>query len=407
MNLSGYIARRYFFAKTSRNAVNIISGISILGVLVGTLSLIIVLSAFNGLEKLVGSFYSTFNPDLKITPLSGKYFFPKNQKLAQISSLPDVASVSGVLEERVLLSYQDKEHIGSIKGVDGSYAKVTDIEDAIRDGEFRLFFKDSVPALVMGAGVAYYLGYSRNAFSDPVQVFVPRAGASAADFNRAFTSRLTYPTGIFTIQPEFDVKYALTNLDFVRELLNQPGALTALEIEASPGADLNKLKRSLSGIMGDDFAVKDRIEQQAVFMKVMKSESLFTFLVFALILGIASFTIMGSLSMMMLDKKEHLRTLWALGSDLPTLRSIFLKEGLLISGAGLILGLVLGVLAVLGQEHFGWIKLGQGYVVEAYPVVLRFRDVLLVSITVAVLGGLSSWLTSRRLNYAFLQGSAK
>lgn len=159
--------------------------------------------------------------------------------------------------------------------------------------------------------------------------------------------------------------------------------------------------------MGPEFQVKDRLEQQAVFMKVMKTESLFTFLVFALILGIASFTIMGSLSMMMLDKKDHLRTLWAMGADIGTLRSIFFKEGLLISGAGLVLGLVLGLLAVVAQEQFGWIKLGQGYVVEAYPVVLRVRDLLLVALTVALLGGLSSWLTSRRLNLVFLQGPSK
>lgn len=407
MSLSGYIARRYFFARSSRNAVNIISGISILGVLVGTFSLIIVLSAFNGLEELVGGFYGKFNPDLKVSPKAGKYFVPKEGKLAALNEIEGVEAVSSVLEERVLFSFQEKEHIGSIKGVDSSYREVTRIASAIRDGDYALYFRDNSPALVLGAGVSYYLGYGSYSLHDPLQIFVPRAGASSVDFNSAFSSRMAYPVGIFTIQPEFDVKYAITNLAFVQELLDRNQALSAIEIRLSNDAVVNRVKDKVSALMGPEFQVKDRLEQQAVFMKVMKTESLFTFLVFALILGIASFTIMGSLSMMMLDKKDHLRTLWAMGADIGTLRSIFFKEGLLISGAGLVLGLVLGLLAVVAQEQFGWIKLGQGYVVEAYPVVLRVRDLLLVALTVALLGGLSSWLTSRRLNLVFLQGPSK
>lgn len=405
MNLSGYIARRYFFAKSSRNAVNIISGVSILGVMVGTFSLIVVLSAFNGLEELVGSFYSTFNPDLKLSPKSGKYFEPDPNKLLQLKQLEGVDAISQVLEERVLFSFQDKEHIGSLKGVDEAFTEVTGVAGSIRDGEYSLYFTDSTPALVLGAGVSYYLGYGSMSLHEPVQIFVPRSGSSSTDFNRAFSSRMAYPTGIFTIQPEFDVKYAITNISFVRELLNRKEAVSAIELKLQESADVANVKKEIRELMGPEINVKDRFEQQAVFMKVMKSESMFTFLVFALILGIASFTIMGSLSMMMLDKKEHLRTLWAMGTDVPVLRMVFFKEGLLISSAGLVLGLLLGLLAVLGQEYFGWIKLGQGYVVEAYPVVLKIKDVMLVAITVFFLGGLSSWLTSRRLNYGFLQNS--
>ncbi len=405
MNLSGYIARRYFFAKSSRNAVNIISGVSILGVMVGTFSLIVVLSAFNGLEELVGSFYSTFNPDLKLSPKTGKYFEPDPNKLFQLEQLEGVNAISQVLEERVLFSFQDKEHIGSIKGVDEAFAEVTGVAGSIRDGEYSLYFTDSTPALVLGAGVSYYLGYGSMSLHEPVQIFVPRSGSSSTDFNRAFSSRMAYPTGIFTIQPEFDVKYAITNISFVRELLNRKDAVSAIELKLQESADIANVKEEIRKLMGPEINVKDRFEQQAVFMKVMKSESMFTFLVFALILGIASFTIMGSLSMMMLDKKEHLRTLWAMGTDVPVLRMVFFKEGLLISTAGLVLGLLLGLLAVLGQEYFGWIKLGQGYVVEAYPVVLKIKDLMLVAVTVFFLGGLSSWLTSRRLNYGFLQNS--
>jgi lipoprotein-releasing system permease protein len=405
MNFTGYIAGRYFFAKSSRNAVNIISGISILGVLVGTFSLIIVLSAFNGLEDLVGGFYGKFNPDFKVTPKTGKYFQPGEDKLSALRNIEGVYTVSSVLEERVLFTFQEKEHIGSLKGVDSSYRYVTGITSAIRDGEYALYFRDSTPALVLGAGVSYYLGYGRYSLHDPLQIFTPRSGASSLDFNSAFSSRIAYPTAIFSIQPEFDIKYAITNLAFVRELLDRPEALSAIELRIDENVMAEAIRERIIAVMGPEFDVKDRVEQQAVFMKVMKTESLFTFLVFTLILGIASFTIMGSLSMMMLDKRDHLRTLWAMGADIGTLRRVFFKEGLLISGAGLLLGLVLGLLAVMAQEQFGWIKLGQGYVVEAYPVVLRLRDLLLVAVTVAGLGGLSSWLTSRRLTHTFLQGS--
>lgn len=403
MNISGYIARRYFFAKTSRNAVNIISGISILGVLVGTFSLIIVLSAFNGLEDLVGGFYGRFNPDLKVSPVSGKYFAADSTLEARLGRVAGVSAVSAVIEERVLFGFQDKEHIGSLKGVDDHYQEVTGVSQSIRDGEYSLYYTDSVPALILGAGVSYYLGYGRHSIPEPVEIFVPRTGQASTDFRQAFSSLPAYPVGIFTIQPEFDVKYAITNLEFVQDLLDEEGALSAYEIRLVEDASPQAVKQAVQDLLGQSYLVKDRLEQQAVFMKVMRSESLFTFLVFALILGIASFTIMGSLAMMMLDKKEHLRTLWAMGTDLPALRRIFFFEGMLISGAGLVLGLLLALLAVYLQEQYGWVSLGQGYVVEAYPVVLKFRDVLLVSLTVVLLGGLSSWLTSRRLTYSFLQ----
>ena len=405
MNISGYIARRYFFSKNSRNAVNIISAISILGVLVGTISLVIVLSAFNGLEQLVGSFYSSFNPDIKISPRTGKYFERNDAKISQLKELEQIVSVSEVLEERVLFTFQEKEHIGSLKGVDQGYTEVTDIEASIRDGDYQLAYTKEEPALVLGAGVAYYLGIGSMSLYEPVQLFVPKTGVSSTDFNRAFSSELAYPTGIFTIQPEFDVKYALTELSFVQELLNRGNVLSALEVKLSDDARIGSVKKQIAGLLGPDFELKDRNEQQAVFMKVMRSESLFTFLVFALILGIASFTIMGSLSMMMLDKRDHIKTLWAMGANLSSLRAVFFKEGMMISATGLILGLLLGVGAVFAQEQFGWVKLGPGYVVDAYPVVLKFRDLALVTLTVIILGGLSSWITSRRLNLSFLQVS--
>ena len=396
MNISTYIARRYFFAKTSGNAVNIISGISIGGILVGTVALIIVLSAFNGLESLVNRFYNTFDPDLKITPASGKYFTQDDDKLQQLSAMDGVASYSKILEERVLFTYRDMEHIGSIKGVDEAYTTVTQLQSAVAHGSYDIYPEKVVPRAVLGAGVSYYLGYGRVSFDDPINVFVPKSGAPASDFTSAFSSELIYPGGVFNIQPEFDEKYVFASLGFVQNLLGRPKGLSSLEVKIRDGADFSEVQTSVKNLFGAEFEVKNREEQQAIFLKVMKTESLFTFLVFALILTIATFTIMGSLSMMMLDKKEHLRTLWAMGAELSTLRQIFFKEGLLISLVGAGLGLLIGV-AVVAQQYFGLLEIGQNYVVEAYPVELQLDDILLVIATVAVLCGITSWLTSRRL----------
>ncbi len=397
MNISSYIARRYFFAKTSGNAVNIISGISIGGILVGTVALIIVLSAFNGLESLVNGFYNTFDPDLKVTPASGKYFDQDDEKLKQLSNIEGVHSYSRVLEERVLFTYRDMEHIGSIKGVDEAYTSVTQLQSAVAHGSYDIYPEKVVPRAVLGAGVSYYLGYGRVSFDDPINVFVPKTGASASDFTSAFSSELIYPGGVFNIQPEFDEKYVFASLAFVQRLLGREGELSSIEVKVNEGARFEEVQASVKKLFGDNFEVKNREEQQAIFLKVMKTESLFTFLVFALILTIATFTIMGSLSMMMLDKREHLRTLWAMGAELSTLRSIFFKEGLLISLVGAGLGLLIGIAVVLAQQYFGLLEIGQNYVVEAYPVQLEVDDILLVIATVAVLCGITSWLTSRRL----------
>jgi len=395
MNVSSYIARRYFFSRTSRNAVNIISGISILGILVGTAALIIVLSAFNGLETLVGSFYNTFDPSLKVETTEGKYFQLSDSKMARLKEVEGVQALSQVLEDRVLLNFAQKEYIATLKGVDNNYLSVNPMDAAVRSGNFNLG-DPRAPAAVLGAGVGYYLGYGRLALGEPIEVYVPKPGASAANFSSAFNTATLIPRGIFQVQPEFDEKYLITSLGFARKFLRRPAAVTALELKVNED-QLESVQETISEIFGEGYVVKNRQEQQAAFMKVMKSESLFTFMVFALILGIATFTIMGSLSMMMLDKREHLRTLHAIGSDLNQLRQIFFKEGLLISAFGAIAGVILGAGLVLLQQNFNIISLGQGYVIEAYPVELRLGDLFSVLLTVALLSGTASYLTSRRL----------
>lgn len=376
-----------------------------LGIMVGTAALIIVLSAFNGLESLVKGFYQTFDPDLKATLAEGKYFDTSPSFVEKLRGMEGIEEVSAVLEDRVLLTFNDKEYIATLKGVDDNYTVVTGIKESIVAGEYDLKEGQEIPTTIMGAGVAYFLGYSRVDFESPVSAFVPRE-KSGLDFSTAFASDLIYPSGIFSIQPDFDEKYTLTSLSFAQDLIGRSEAVTAFEFRLAEGASLKRVKSAVEQKLGSAFKVQDRDEQQEVFFKVMKSENLFTFIVFALILAISTFTIMGSLTMLMLDKKENLFTLWAMGAPLEMLRQIFFKEGLLISLVGAFTGLFLGTLIIFLQENYGILSLGPGYVIDSYPVRLKGSDLALVSLTVFGLSSITSWLTSRRLSYE-LFGAAK
>lgn len=402
MKLSALIARRYFLAHSSSNAVNIITGISVLGILVGTTALIIVLSAFNGLENLVKGFYKAFDPTLKITAVQGKYFAPALIDSSQILQNPAIEAHSYSLSEKALFSYQDHEYIATLKGVDHQFDAVTAIETHLSSGQYRLEDTLPPPPAILGGGVAYRLGFGPAQYDDPLQVFVPGQLPQGLDLSGAYRQKQLYPTAIFSIQPEFDEKYVLVPLSFAQQLYRRSGQVSALEIKLRPSADPQAVQENLQARLGTGFQVKTREEQQAVFFKVMKTEGLFTFLVFALILAIATFTIAGSLSMLLFEKRANLQTLHALGMGLGQLRRIFFYEGLIISGTGGLIGLALGLFLVWLQQHYGLIEVGSGYIVEAYPVALQMRDVLQVAATVFLLSLVASYFTSRRLKQAHL-----
>ena len=278
---------------------------------------------------------------------------------------------------------------------------MTDLEKHIPYGDYRLDENLAIPSGVIGAGVAYYLGFSRSDFQEPVNIFIPKeTGRMTAE---SFRSDRVYPLGIFSIQPEFDEAYVMVPLRFSRKLLNRPGMLSAMELRLREGSDLDRAQDELQALLGDEFKVLNRDQMQAGFLKVMRTEGLFTFLIFALILSIATFTIAGSLTMIMFEKRKNLFTLWSMGTSIQGLRNIILRLGLIISLSGGSIGLFLGSLIVWGQEHFQWISVGEGYIVDAYPVALEWTDVILVSSTVFALGFLSSWLSARRLNLKLLQ----
>jgi lipoprotein-releasing system permease protein len=395
MKLPLFIARRYFFSRHSATAVNILAGISITGLAIGTGALLVILAAFNGLEDLVKSFYASFDPDMKVEIRIGKNFLLDEEKINTLLRWEEITSVSPVLEERVLLRYRDQEFIASARGVDSSYAYTTGIAEAIYRGNYKVQHPDAV----VGIGVAYNLGMSYVGRTETIEMFVPKA--SAKNLNRperAFNQDIIYPAGMFSVQPEFDIRYVLTDLSRLQRMSEQEGVVSALEIKLAEGVRAAKVQEKLQAFFGDDFQVRNRIEQQAAFYKVMRAEGLLTYLIFTLILLISSFTLMGSLSMMILDKKKDLHTLWFLGMPRNDLRRVFFTEGLLITVAGACIGLFLGGLFTAFQHYFGLVTMGAGYVVEAYPVRLNPLDVAKVLATVLIIGLSISFLASRRKN---------
>jgi len=380
--------------------VNIITGISLLGILVGSAALIIVLSAFNGLENLVRGFYQDFDPDLKILPAEGKFFAAQPVE-GELKNFDFVSAYSAVLEEKALFNFREKDNIATLKGVDTNYLYINNLEEHLPFGNYYLDQESPIPTAVIGAGVAYYLGFGRSDFQEPVNVFIPKEIGQINE--ESFRSDRIYPMAIFSVQPEFDEEFLLCRLDYAQKLLGREGKISGLEIALSDEISVKQAQEKIQEKLGPEFVVKSRDELQAAFLKVMRTEGLFTFLIFTLILGIATFTIAGSLTMIMFEKRNNLFTLWSMGTPLKELRQIILQLGLIISLSGGLIGIFLGSLVVFAQEHFEWISVGEGYIVDAYPVALQLQDVFLVGSTVILLGLLSSWLSARRLTLKLIQ----
>jgi lipoprotein-releasing system permease protein len=400
VNLPFYIARRYFVAKKSTNAVNLITAISILGVTVGTAAMIAVLSGFNGLENLIRSFYNTFDPDLKIEATTGKFLAGDSTAFSALADLPEVDAYCLVLEDKALMQFRDKEYIATIKGVDRQYSSVTDFTETINRGNYFGRMTDEVG--VVGIGVAYYLNLVRLDFVDPLRVYVPMDNYKVGlDPTQSVNMEPLYPVGIFSVQPDYDIKYVVTPINYAQKLFNKQNTYSSVEVKLSGNIDIDDAKEKVSSVLGPDYKVLDRNEQQATIFRVIKIEGLATFLILAFILTIASFGILGSLIMLILEKKEDIHTLRSLGLNLQRIKRIFLTEGLIISSTGCLLGVALGVALVVLQQQFGLISLGQGYAMDAYPVALQLGDVVNVFLTVMAIGSLVSWLAVRRLKTDF------
>jgi lipoprotein-releasing system permease protein len=394
VNFPFYIARRYLISKKSHNIINIISGISVAGVGIVTMALIIILSVYNGFEKLVRSLFNSFDPDLKITAVTGKTFTMSAFPAEKLKAIPGVISLTEIIEENALLRYKDKQYIATLKGVSGDYERVSGIGSMMEEGRFQLQDGETDFA-VMGYGVAATLGLNLNDYLNPVSIYVPRRTASfTGGLEQAFNTEVVFPSGYFAIQQEYDVKYVFLPLRFVRKLLEYDEERTAVEITLAKGLDESKIQQQVEQVLGSKYQAKNRYQQQEVLYNVMRSEKWAIFLILGFILLIATFNVVGSLSMLILDKKKDIAILQSLGASRKTTRQIFLAEGMLISFAGAVLGLLSGAVICWVQIRFGLVRMGSEdstFIVNAYPVDVQVIDFVVVFATVMAVGAFAAW----------------
>jgi lipoprotein-releasing system permease protein len=399
MNLPLFVAKRYFFSKKSQRAINIISIISVIGVMIGTGALVVVLSVFNGFESLVVSLYNSFDPELKVTVAEGKTFPVDSSVIYQIKNIEGVKAVSQTLEENALVKYRDKQYIITIKGVDENFQKVSGIDSMIIDGNFKLQHGDTAFAVVGGA-IAYNLQLSMSNFLAQIELYVPQKNVSSlSNPEVAFNRRLIIPAGIFGIQQEFDNKYILVPLSFARDILDDIQNVSALEVSMMPGTNIDRIQQQIKDKVGSKFNVDTRLQQHATIYRIMKSEKWAVFLILAFILLIATFNVIGSLTMLIIEKGKDISILYSMGADAPLIRKIFLMEGLMITFIGSVIGIVLGVFICFLQVQFKLVKLtGSGsFVIDAYPVEMQPLDFLYVFIVVALIGFIAAWYPAKKL----------
>lgn len=394
-------AFRYFRARKSTSAINIIAWVSVAAIAVGTASLITVLSVFNGFTGLVKSLYSSFYPTLKVAPASGKTILLTAVQLQKIAAIPGVAHYAQSVEEKVVLRYGDQQTIAVLKGVDAQFAHVAGIQEKIVRGKYQLTDENGYKA-VLGLGIETALGVDVERSMVPVNVYMPKRDADAS-FNAAMpeqslNSGVVYPVATFAIQQEFDSRYVLTDIQFLRDLMNlKQGEMSSLEISLQPGASESGVQQKLQDLLGTSFKVLTRVQQNATIYNVMQTEKWVVYVFLSFILVIAAFNMIGSLSMLVIEKQKDITILKAMGARESLILRIFLGEGLIIAGMGSFIGFVLAITICLVQQHFGVIKLGGGsFLIDAFPVEMHTDDFILVSITILVIGALASWYPAKR-----------
>ena len=401
MNFPFYIARRYLFSKKSTHAINVISGISIVGVAVATMALVVTLSVFNGFHDLVASFLTSFDPQLKVTPVRGKTVAADDPRLTEIRQLPQVDVATECLEDQALAIYNGRQAMITLKGVDDNFDQLTHIgEILIGDGEFELHAADMHYGII-GVRLAEALGTGYT-YERPVKIYAPRREGQldmTAPEESFIEDELYSPGVLFNVrQAKYDKGYIITSLGFARRVFEQQGMVSSLELRLKPGSDFEGVKRKMQQIAGADFYVKDRFEQQDETFKIMKIEKLIAYIFLTFILIVACFNIIGSLSMLIIDKKDDVVTLRNLGATDKQVTRIFLFEGRLISAIGAVVGIGVGLLLCWLQQTYGIVKLGSSagsFVVNAYPVSVHPEDIILIFVTVLAVGFLAVWYPVR------------
>ncbi len=403
MRLSLYIAKRYLFAKKSRNAINVISGISAAGVTIGTMVLIIVLSVFNGLEDMVNSLFSTFDPDLEVRIDKGKVFVPTDDQLTTLGEMEGIADYSMVLEENALLRYEEKQYIATVKGVNENYPDITGLDSVMWDGSFLLKEQNGRPYAVVGLGVANNLGIGLT-FISPLIIYVPERLGKVTNPANAFVRKVIFPSGIFSIEQEYDSRYVYVPIDVMRELLMYNDEVSSIEIKFTEGTKAEDVQPVVEKLFGPGYTIKNKYEQQEIFYKVMKSERLAIFFILTFILIIASFNIIGSLTMLIIEKERDIRVLRNLGADNKLIKKIFIFEGWMISIIGAVSGLLLGLIICWLQQEFGIVKLqGETLILDAYPVTMRVADFFAIFGTVLFIGYIAAWYPAHYMSRKYLK----
>ncbi len=401
MNFPFYIAKRYLFSKKSTNAINIISGISVVGVAVATMALVVTLSVFNGFHDLVATFFTSFDPQLKITPLEGKSAPADDPLLLKVKQLPQVDVATECVEDNALAIYKDKQAMVVVKGVEDNFTELTHITDILYgDGEYSLHAAN-LEYGILGIRLAVALGTGAR-FRDYLKIYAPKREGQLdmAQPTEGFVEdSLLSPGVIFSVQQaKYDRSYIITSLSFARNLFDKAGQLSSLEIRLKAGSNFDAVKKEMRKIVGERYKVEDRYEQQADTFRIMKIEKLIAYFFLTFILMVACFNIIGSLSMLMIDKKDDVVTLRNLGATDKQIVQIFLFEGRMISAAGAVVGILLGLLLCWLQQTYGLVSLGSSsgsFVIDAYPVSVHPTDIILIFITVLAVGFLAVWYPVR------------
>lgn len=408
MNFPFFVARRYLFSKKSHHTINIISGISVCGVALATMALICTLSVFNGFQDMVANLFTAFDPQLKIVPAQGKHLKHDDPNLLEIRKDKRIDVITETLQDQALLRYGSRQVIATVKGVEKNFIDLTDIGNLLYgDGRFEL--GDGLMNYgILGIQLAHSLGVGAR-FEDPMQVFAPKKGERINMGNPAgsFNQDEFLSSGVvFAVkQNQYDANYAIVSLKYAQNLFGTPGEMTALEIRCKDGVNERSVKRDLQKKLGNQYKVLDRYEQQADVFRIMEIEKLLSYLFLTFILVVACFNIVGSLSMLIIDKKADVQTLRNLGADDNLICKIFLFEGRMISTCGAVIGVILGLVLCWSQIQFGWLKLGAeegSFLIDSYPVSVHFWDVILVLVTVVVVGYLSVWYPVRYLSRRLL-----
>ena len=393
MKFPFFIAWRYFFTKNKIGYVHLLTLITQIGIAIGTASLVLVLSVFNGFEDLVLSMYNVFDPHIKVVSSNGKNF--NGQKVKEILlTYDDIDVYSSTLEEKALVEYNGKQHIVTIKGVDSLYSNLTSLDSVIISGDNINKFKDANVAIV-GRGVAYYLSMNIGSVFENLQLYLPKRNTNLINYKNAFSTSSLSPVGIFSIQQEIDTKYILTHISYLQNLIQKENFVSAIEINLLDKSEMLIFQKKLAEKIGNNYKVINQFEQQEFLYKILNTEKLVVFLILIFIVLISAFNIISSLTVLIIEKKNDIKTFLNLGLDHLSLKNVFVIKSMLGVVFGSLIGLVLGFLIAYIQQEFGLIKMGEGgFVIDSYPVKILFTDFIFIQLIVLVIGFFASWTTA-------------